>query len=208
MDGAENVFVQLVEVEMEVEFTRRRAEFSAEQFALIDHVEVTLVVEASQQLQLFHHEFTHDKLVDDFLGLGASGRHAVHVELYVQLVLVLQSVDAAVGLDGQLLVGCVDGDVAEAHAVFVARHPCLEAYRHLELVQHGSEGLGDVLQLGGARDERRSVGQLATQFLAGEGQGGVVELHGRIGHLDDDIAQVGALFGGRYVEVQVGDVEV
>ena len=206
-DVACQVFVQPVDGQQEVEGPCCRAQRALEYFALIQYGELSCVGDVAQVVHLLDHQFLHGELVDNLLLDVALGRHLAHVEAYVELLLVLQVVDVARGLDAQLLVVGGDKYVAECHRRVRAAHAYAQVQRHGELGQRWCEGARDVSQDGLALDGAGGVGELAASLLAGQCQLCLGYLQLGVPLLQHDVAQVDLLLGGLEGSVQVAYVE-
>ena len=116
---------------------------------------MSLIGEAPQGMQLFHHELLDIKLVDDMFGIDTFRQQLVYIKMNTQGVLIFQVADASCCSDGQLLVGSADRHVTEAQLIIGTTHLRLQVERQREFLQHGSKGLGDILQHHPAFDLRR-----------------------------------------------------
>ncbi len=149
---AREILVERVDEECELHVAAIGPHAAADLHALVLHVEPAAVAQRPQRLQLLHHELLDTELIDDAGFHVALGHALVNVEMYVQLVFVLQLVHTAVGPDRQLVVGSLHDDILERQAFTAAAELGGDSERLLEVLQHGGEGVRDVPELGGARD--------------------------------------------------------
>ena len=197
---AREVFVILVEGEIEIECAGGGGQATLELLLLIEHIEGTGIVDGAEGVELFHHQALDGELLNDAFLAAALGFHVLDIEMDAQLGLVLQTADGAAGSDLQLLVGSIDADIVEAQRGGVATEAKAEEEGFGEVLQHGCEGSRDVLEDGAAMDERRAEGEGAALLLAGQLEEGLVEAQRGVDLLDEKVAQVEAIL----VQVEVG----
>ena len=172
---AGEVFVILVEGEIEVECAGGGGQAALELLLLIEHIEGTGVVERAEGVELFHHEALDGELLDDAFLAAALGFHVVDIEMDAQLRLLLQTADGAAGSNLQLLVGGIDADIVKAQRGGVATEAQTEEEGFGEVLEHGCEGSRDVLEDGAAMDERRAESEGASLLLVGQLDESLVE---------------------------------
>ena len=140
MGCSRQVFVFLVQGQEEVQSARLGTEVSLELLFLVQHVERAPVVNITQTVQLLHHKLLDYKLVDDALRFALLDGHVADVEVYLQVELVLQSRDVALGIYLQCPVGPGYHHVVEPHALVVAFHTHAERQWQCEVAQDRGEG--------------------------------------------------------------------
>ena len=82
------IFIEIIDKERETDITTGRKNVATELQTLILHVERTFITYRSQSMQLFHHELSDSKLVDDTRLAIALHLATQDVKMNVKLVFV------------------------------------------------------------------------------------------------------------------------
>ena len=93
--------------------TDSRVQESSELFSLPKDVKRASIIDSAEAAKLFHHEFLHRELVDDTFDSSRVSSHLQYLEMDVEFVFILQSLDTANSLDVKIIVRRLDDDIIE-----------------------------------------------------------------------------------------------
>ena len=193
--------------EIEVQASRSRTEHTLELLAAVWDMDGAFEGDIAEGAELVHHQLLHGKLVDNLLFHRTLGREFLDVEVDIEVFLLLEVVDTALGLDGQPLVGGMHLDIPEEEGRVIAAEEYRQFQGHLEVLQHLCKGSRDILQERLAVDERRLEKELAAFFLTRQHHVGRIEVEDGVLMLQHNVAQMGILLRGAHREVEVLHIE-
>ena len=104
-----------------------------------------MIFDDAKGIDLIHHIFLHDELIDDLILDAWLGHHIVDVEMKIQGTFLIHIAHDTSGIDYQLTVIGLDMSATEVHAagITVERASYIKGYR--EPSQYGGKGLRDIL---------------------------------------------------------------
>ena len=184
-----------------------RTKYSLELLTAVRDMDIAFESDIAEGAELVHHQLLHGKLVDNLLFHRTLGREFLDVEVDIEVFLLLEVVDTALGLDGQPLVGGMHLDIPEEEGRVIAAEEYRQFQGHLEVLQHLCKGARDILQERLAVDERRLERELTALFLARQNHVGRIEVEDGVLMLQHNVAQMGILLRGAHREVEVLHIE-